>query len=350
MKIRQGWFGTRGKKWGWLLIVVAACGFPAAFFLFDFGPLRPAPPVSASPPATLNVSCLGRVLPGGRILQVAAPAGAVIKDLLVQRGQWVEQGEVLARLRDYARETALLGRAEKEVAVAKCELECVRAGEKASTIEAQKAAIARQEAVVRQEESQYKRYRNLHDKEVISDNNLEEAQTRRDTARESLLREQHHLRSLKDFRREDFDLAASKVETAEAARRVAEENVELNLVRAPVSGRILEIGAYPGEAVRERGLLDMGSGAEMRVEAEVYVSDINRVRIGAPASISGDAIPGGLKGQVVEIVSMVTRSEILPTDPLAFSDMRVVKVWIRLEDSKPVADLGNHQVFVVIEQ
>ncbi|MCE5333254.1 MAG: HlyD family efflux transporter periplasmic adaptor subunit [Desulfobacteraceae bacterium] len=348
MKGGQERFGSRGKRWVWLLTIVAACALAAAFFLLKPGlpQNKPSPPVSA--PLRTDVSCLGRLLPGGRILHVAAPAGAVMKDLLVRRGQWVEQGMILARLRDYAREAALLDRAEKDVAVAVSELECVRAGEKASTIEAQKSAIARQEAILRQEESQFKRHRNLHQEGVVSEKVFEDVQTRRDTARESLLRERHSLGSLQHVRKEDIALAANRVESAESARKVARENVELNLIRAPATGRILEIHAYPGEAVRERGLLEMSSGEEMLVEAEVHVSDIGRVRIGAPAAISGDSISGSLKGEVVEIVSMVTRSDVLPTDPLAFSDVRIVKVWVRLDDPNAVAHLGNHQVSVAI--
>jgi HlyD family secretion protein len=341
-------FGLRGKKWLLLTFAVVLASW-IAFFVLSPSPFQNRVSFSASPPAKTDVSCLGRLLPGGRILQVAAPSRAMIRDLLVRRGQWVEQGEILARLRDHARETALLHQAEKEVAVAVSELDRVRAGEKVGTIEAQQAAVVRQETILRNEDAQYERNRKLFEKRLISGKDIEEAQTRRDTARESLLYEKQHLRSLKDIRKEDLALAASKVEATESARKVAVENVELNLIRAPVSGRVLEIYAFPGEAVPERGLLELGSGRDMLVEAEVYVSDIGRVRVGAPAFISGDGFPGNLKGEVVEIVPMVTRSALMPTDPLAFSDLRIVKVWIRLEDSNPVAHLGNHQVSVTIK-
>lgn len=339
--------GTKGR---WLLIFIAVCGFLSAFFLLNLSPpLQNKPSFSASTPAKSDISCLGRLLPGGRILQVAGPSGAVIRELLVRRGQWIEKGEILALLRDHARETALLRRAEKEVAVAVSELDCVRAGEKSNTIEAQRSAIARQEAILRQEEAQYQRSRKLYEKQLISARDFEEAETRRDTARESLLWERQHLGALREIRKEDVALASNKVETAESARKVAQESVELNLIRAPLSGQVLEIHAFPGEAVTERGLLELSSGRDMLVEAEVYVSDIGRVRIGAPAVISGDAFTGSLKGKVVEIVPMVTRSDVMPTDPLAFSDLRIVKVWIRLDDSQAVAHLGNHQVSVTIK-
>ncbi|MFH1134989.1 MAG: HlyD family efflux transporter periplasmic adaptor subunit [Pseudomonadota bacterium] len=303
----------------------------------------------ASTPQKELITCLGRLLPGGRILQLAAPSQAVIRELLVGRGQWVERGEVLARLRDHAREMAVLAQAEKEAAVAASELAVVRAGVKAAAIEAQQAAIARQEAILRQEEAQYERSRRLFEKNFSTAKDFDEALTHRDTARKSLLMERQNLESLRDIRKEDLAPAAAKVEAAEAARRVAAENVELNVIRAPVAGRVLEIHAFPGEAVPEQGLLEMSSGREMMVEAEVYISDIGRVRIGAPATISGEAFPGRVGGQVVEIVPMVTRCAILPSDPLAFSDLRIVKVWIRLDDSSALGHLGNHQVSVAIE-
>jgi len=46
---------------------------------------------------------------------------------------------------------------------------------------------------------------------------------------------------------------------------------------------------------------------------------------------------------------MVSRSTITPIDPLAFSDLRVVKAWIKLEKPQAVAELGNHQVSIAIK-
>jgi HlyD family secretion protein len=350
MKNGRAWFGWSGKKWAWLLTLAAVCGFVAAFFLLGPGISlhdNLSPSVAAFSPGQNDVTCLGRLLPGGRIIHVAAPTGAVIGEILVRRSQWVEQGDILARLRDYARETAVLHQAEKQVAVAASELDRVRAGRK--TIEAQQAAVARQEAVLRQEEANYERSRKLYEKKIIAATNFEQAQTRRDTARESLLLEHKQLQALQEVLQEDLALAGNKIEAAQAARKVALETAGLNIIRAPLSGQVLDIYAFPGEAVPAQGLLELGSGKDMMVEAEIYITDIGRVRIGAPAVVTGDAFQGSLTGQVVEITSMVTRSTIMPIDPLAFSDLRVVKAWIRLDHPQTVARLGNHQVSIAIK-
>ncbi len=352
MKNGRTLFGFRGRRWLWLIILIAVAGLTAILFLFNSGALSSQKNGRASSAATLeknDISCLGRLLPGGRILQIASQPGAVIGELPVQRGQWVEQGEVLARLRDHAREVASLQRAEKEVAVTRRELDRVRAGEKANTIEAQQAAVARQESILRQKETHYERIKKLYEKRIIAASELEDAQTQRDAAFESLRGERQLLESLRDIRKEDVALAESRVEAALSIRKVARENVDLNIIRAPVSGRVLEIHAYPGEAVGASGILELGSGRDMMAEAEVYVSDIGRVRNGAQAFVSGDAFKGRLSGKVVEIASMVSRSAVMPTDPLAFSDLRIVKVRIRLDNPQAVAHLGNHQVSVTIK-
>jgi HlyD family secretion protein len=341
---------ARLKKWSGFLIFIIICGVVAVLFqLYRGVPLSDNKPgASISVPTGSDISCLGRLLPGGRILRITAPPGTVIGKLLVHRGQWVNQGEILACLRDHARAVAALSYARKEVLVAKSELDCVLAGEKKSAIEAQQAAVARQAAILRQEETEYGRCRRLYDKQIIASKILEEALTRRDAAHESLLVEKQRLKGLQEIRAEDVALAASKVAAAEEARKVAKEKVELNLIYAPVSGQILDIHTFPGEAIQDSGILELGSGKDMMVEAEVYVGDIGRVKVGAQAMITGDGFKERLKGTVVEITSVINRSVLLPTNPLAFSDKRVVKVLIRLEDSRPVLHLGNHQVFVTI--
>ncbi len=87
----------------------------------------------------------------------------------------------------------------------------------------------------------------------------------------------------------------------------------------------------------------------MCVIAEVYETDLNRVRIGQKATITGDILPGPLQGTVVVIGSEIGRAELFPGDPVAFADSRVVNVRIGLENSASLASLIHGKVTVVIE-
>jgi len=87
----------------------------------------------------------------------------------------------------------------------------------------------------------------------------------------------------------------------------------------------------------------------MYVVAEVYETDIGRVRVGQKAVISGELLPEKLKGKVTIIEAQVSKSELLPLEPTSFADTRVIKVKILLENGERAAGLIYGKVDVVIE-
>jgi HlyD family secretion protein len=88
----------------------------------------------------------------------------------------------------------------------------------------------------------------------------------------------------------------------------------------------------------------------MGVEAYVYDTDIQRVRLGAVATITSYAFPGALTGTVTDVAPLLRSSPAVPIRPDAASDRRVVKARIALEpaDAKRVANLSNQEVEVKI--
>jgi HlyD family secretion protein len=93
----------------------------------------------------------------------------------------------------------------------------------------------------------------------------------------------------------------------------------------------------------------LGDTENMFVDAEVYVSDVRRVREGAKAVISGDALPRETSGRVIEILRETSDSKLYPDNPLNAADKRVIKVRIGLENPASLRRLSNSQVFVKIE-
>ncbi|HNO10612.1 MAG TPA: hypothetical protein PKI67_06770, partial [bacterium] len=76
----------------------------------------------------------------------------------------------------------------------------------------------------------------------------------------------------------DFQLAERQVELARAGLAQTE-------VVAPASGTILDVLAHPGE-VGSGPLLQMGDLSAMIVTAEVYQSDVGRLRVGGFSRIA----------------------------------------------------------------
>ncbi len=85
--------------------------------------------------------------------------------------------------------------------------------------------------------------------------------------------------------------------------------------------------------------------------AEVYQTDIGKVKLGQQATITSQAFDGELRGTVSLIGLQVNRQNVFSNQPGENLDSRVVEVKIRLnpEHSKRVAGFTNLQVQTAIE-
>jgi len=250
-------------------------GLPASILRADGDPSRPH-----------GVGALGRLEPDRGVRRIAGPprAASVIEELLVEEGDRVKRGDVLARLRGIALLEAEVDGARAELAQAEREL-------------------ARREGLRRGG--------------AAADAELEAARLARDVARASLAR--------------------------------AEADLELSRVRSPLDGQVLEIHAREGERVGPEGILELGDTSAMFVVAEVYETEIGRIREGQRATIRSPALPAALEGVVERIGLKIGKKDVLGTDPVADADARVVEVEVRLQDPEPAARLTNLRVDVVFE-
>jgi HlyD family secretion protein len=158
------------------------------------------------------------------------------------------------------------------------------------------------------------------------------------------------LNRIAEVRPVDVQEAQAEVDSAIAAVERAQADLDLAYVRSPIEGQILKIHAWPGEAVGDEGIADLGRTDQMYVVAEVYETDIGKVNLGQQATITSEAFAGKLQGTVDQIGLQIDKKDVLNTDPAADVDARVVEVKIRLhpKDSKLVAGLTRLQVKVAI--
>jgi HlyD family secretion protein len=119
---------------------------------------------------------------------------------------------------------------------------------------------------------------------------------------------------------------------------------------------VLRLITRQGEAIpaapsgSDEGILELGNTRQMMVVAEVYESDVARVKVGQPVTITSrnGAFTETLTGQVEEIGWQIFKNNVLDDDPAANADARVVEVKIRLDNSDRVENLTNLQVDVAI--
>lgn len=178
------------------------------------------------------------------------------------------------------------------------------------------------------------------------------AKQNKDTLREQIVAAEANLDSVKEVREVDIVKAQAEVDRAIAALRQAEDDLELTIVSAPNDGEIIKIHAYPGEIVNDDGVVEFAQTKNMMVVAEVYESDIGKVKLGQTATIKSEAgaFTEEITGKISHISSKIGKQDVLNTDPAADVDSRVVEVEIHLdsENSDRVAHLTNSKTIVKI--
>jgi HlyD family secretion protein len=145
-------------------------------------------------------------------------------------------------------------------------------------------------------------------------------------------------------------VAESEVRSALASVKRAQANLAQSSVRSPRNGQVLKIHTWPGELVSSDGIVELGQTQQMYVVAEVYESDITKVRLGQPVQVRSDSFAGVLNGTVEEIGLRVQRQEVINSNPTDTIDARIVEVRVKLDpaSSQTAAGLTNLQVKVAI--
>jgi len=145
------------------------------------------------------------------------------------------------------------------------------------------------------------------------------------------------------------DDAQLKVDVARAEVAAAQSALDADTVRAPVAARVIAVHARRGERVGPDGIAELAETDQMYAIAEVYETDIGRVKLGQHATLRSPALASPLTGTVDRIGQKIGKLDLIDADPVARTDARVVDVRIRLDDSSRAAALSNLQVEVAIE-
>jgi HlyD family secretion protein len=281
--------GAGRLGWALSLVLLLAGGLVACDRLAQLtgGDPALAAPVSAPPPIApiAAVSARGRLAPKDGLIVIAGPSemAVVVQRLLVDKGDRVRAGQVIAVLDQEALRRVDVERVEAQLANAEAEME---------------------------------RTRRLNADRVVSDSQRDSLQT-------------------------TLTVTRAQLKTAQTA-------LERQYVRAPFDGQVIDILAREGERATQ-GIVELGRTDRMYAIAEVYETDIRRVRLGQRARVESPALALPLEGTVDRIGRKVGKLDAIGADPAARTDARVVEVEVRLDDSKPAASLTNLQVEITLE-
>jgi HlyD family secretion protein len=245
---------------------------------------------------------------------------------------------------------ASIAQAQARIETARRRVEQVKAGVRKPDLAAQQAEISRLEAEVEHARTELTRYEALR---ATDDVTVAEVDARRNAVQVgefAVEAARHRLESMQEVPDTDVHLAEADLAEAEANEQRTRLDFEASTVYAPADGRVLRINAREGEEVGLAGLLDIARTKRMFVVAEVYETDIGRVRVGERATVSGDVLGTTvLTGAVERIAHNVKEAAVMPGDTVSFSDNRIVETTIRLDQNEPAANLIGGKVTVVIQ-
>ena len=305
---------TSARAW-WIVVgvvvAIALVGAAVAYFVLR-GPRLEVEAATAAPPAasagpTAILQATGYVT-ARRQATVSAQITGALTQVLIEEGERVTAGQVLAKLDDTAQRAAL--------------------AQSVAQVQAAKAILVQTQAQLEQARRDSKRNQDLIERHLVSQQALETADTQVRTTEAQVASQ------------------GRQVELAEAAQRGAQVQLDYTTVRAPFTGVVTAKAAQAGEIVSPisagGGFTRTGVGTivdmdSLEIEVDVNEAYINRVRANQPAEAVLDAYPDWtIPAHVIAIVPTADRSK------------ATVKVRIAIDqkDSRILPDMGVRVSFL----
>ena len=299
----------RRKRWPWVVggmaVVIAGLAIMSAN-----RPVQVQAVVArdAADPANASLLDASGFIVARRIATVSSKTTGRVREVLIEEGQRVEAGQVLATLDPID--------ADAQRALAEAQLA------------ASQSQIAQVEAQLVEAEASARRLSSLVKDKLVSRQQYDQAVAQRDALRASLVS------------------ARRSTDVAGRQRDVAAIGVDNTIVRAPFAGVITAKAAQPGEIVSPisagGGFTRTGIGTivdmdSLEIEVDVNEAYIGRVKPGMPVEAVLNAYPDWkVPAEVIAIIPAADRSKATVK----------VRIALKLRDAKIVPDMGVRVSFL----
>ncbi len=229
--------------------------------------------VAKRAPIVQKVNGTGKIQPNTEI-NISADVSAKITRLDVKEGDHVEKGQLLVEL---DRQRYLAAVQSQEASVRSAQANAKLAGDNRN-----------------QAERVYKRAKELVGRKLVSQSELDSAQTA--------------------FQVESsrFQAASDQVQQSIGFLKQAQDDLSKTTIYAPISGTVSDLRKEPGEIAigsqfQEDLIMVIAQLGSMEALVNVDENDINAIKVGQPAEVSVDAVLGEkITGTVSEIASSAT--------------------------------------------
>jgi HlyD family secretion protein len=245
----------------------------------------------------------GSVAAWDQLPVMPAANGLRIMQVLVEEGDTVKKGQLLAKLDD-ATLQAQVAAARARARSATAALAKMRQPSRPQDLAQAEAALAQAEANVTAAMDTYRRFQQLKAEGGVSEAELVVRQTNVEAARAAAEQARQRLSLAREgSRREDLSIAEAQAAEARASLAQVEAMLAQTRVIAPDDGRIIKRDAHLGDvSTVGRALFTMVRDGRLEVEALVPETDLGAVKVGQAAKITSDARPDvAATGKVREV-------------------------------------------------
>lgn len=311
-------------KWSWLIGAVVLGGMGYGGYQQATAPLavRTMPVEQEAVKAGRGpalVTATGYVVPRHKVEVSSKIIGRVV-ELNVKRGDVVQAGDVLLRVED-ADFQARVAQARARVAAVEARVKELKAGSRPEEVAAARASAAASAAALRDAETELARLEQLAGAGVSPVQERDRAKNARDSARARLAADQNNARLVElGPRAEAIEAAEAELKQAQADLALAETELGYTVIKAPISGTVLEKIAEVGELVTNsnfggtRGakssVLTMADLGDLQVEVDVNQAELQKVALGQETEIRLDVNPDvAYSGRVDEISPQADRQK-----------------------------------------
>src|SRR5947207_8561053 len=266
---------------------------------------------AASAPEGVVLNATGYIVAAHKI-QVAAKVIGKVKWIGVEKGDRVKEGEVLVRLEDDEYQAQLL-QGKGQLANLQAKLAEAMHGSRPEEISQAQANLSSAQSDLENARTSLERIRNLVKQGVMAQQALDDAQARHDSAqhRVNALQKSYELVKLGP-RQEQIDALRGQMDQARGVVAYAETNLANTVIKAPVTGTILERAVEKGEFVTTGFVGDRGAKGyvvsladlnDLEVELDISQNDFAKLHAGQHGTVTTDAFPDRKYDGVIKEIS-----------------------------------------------
>jgi HlyD family secretion protein len=332
---------------------------------------------TSSPIALNEVNSLGRIQPGGGLVSVFGPPGDRVSEFQVNVGDTVAADQKLATLAGEEDRKLQLQAIDSQIKEAEALRTSIEASKKAKLAdidaEAKQATVGVEQdtraidAKVKAVEAQMKRATAERNRLIaakaegvrVSEQELEQVESlyaQAEAEREASLAQKEKIRVTKEEAGKSIvakkatveaetnrALAQVPLESLRTNRLLAERKLKDGELRSATGGRVVRILTKAGDTITNQPILQIADPSRMVVLAEVYETDVGRVRewlAKGPVKAEIDArvlsadrkLTGTVSGPA-KVSSVISKNILTPLGPREDADRRVVEVEVDLDSA-----------------